>query len=280
MNQTSFSLETFAASDGYRFWSRRYPATGVARANLVCLHGIQSHGGWYEHSCTELARAGFNVYFLDRRGSGLNDANRGDVRHYRRLLDDVVEFVRGPIHAGLPVFLLGISWGGKLAVALERYQPGLVKGLVLVCPGVFPQVRLPFLRRLRIFLARWLNPCKLFPIPLTDPELFTTNPRWLDFLRTDPLALHLATARFLVHSTRLDWYARRAAADVKIPVLLQLAEQDRIIDNGKTRAFVESFATADKEIIEYPGAHHTLEFEPDPEPFITAIRHWLEKRVP
>jgi alpha-beta hydrolase superfamily lysophospholipase len=277
--ERAYTLETFTASDGYRFWYRRFPAGGAARADLVCLHGIQSHGGWYEHSCTELARAGFNVYFLDRRGSGLNDANRGDTRGYRRLLDDVVEFLQSPPRGKLPLFLLGISWGGKLAVGLQRYRPGLVKGLVFLCPGLFPQVRVPFLRRLRIFFARLFNPCKLFPIPLNEPELFTANPRWLDFLRTDPLALHLATARFLVHSARLDWYVHRAAADVKVPVLLQLAERDRIIDNGKTRAFVESFATPDKEIIEYPGAHHTLEFEPTPETFIRDIRNWLEKRV-
>jgi alpha-beta hydrolase superfamily lysophospholipase len=275
--ETAYSLDTFPASDGYRFWYRRYPAIGTARADLVCLHGIQSHGGWYENSCTQLARAGFNVFFLDRRGSGLNDACRGDARKYRRLLEDVAEFIQA--RNDRPLFLLGISWGGKLAVALQKYHPGLVKGLVLLCPGFFPQVRVPFLRRLRIFLASLLNPCKLFPIPLNDPDLFTTNPRWLDFLRTDPLALHLATARFLVNSTRLDWYLRSAPALVNVPVLLQLAERDRIIDNGKTRGFIETFATTDKEIIEYPGAQHTLEFEPDPEKFIGDLQNWLLKRL-
>ncbi len=37
---------------------------------LFYVHGIQSHAGWYDHTCTALSRAGYQVYFLDRRGEG------------------------------------------------------------------------------------------------------------------------------------------------------------------------------------------------------------------
>ena len=63
-----------------------------------------------------------------------------------------------------------------------------------------------------------------------------------------------------------------------MPVLLLLAEQDRIIDNERTRRFVERFASSDEETIEYPGAHHTLEFEPEPERFIDDVIGWLGRR--
>jgi alpha-beta hydrolase superfamily lysophospholipase len=57
-----------------------------------------------------------------------------------------------------------------------------------------------------------------------------------------------------------------------------LAERDRIIDNQRTRAFVERFAGTDRMIIEYPDASHTLEFEPEPDGFIGDVRRWLEVR--
>jgi alpha-beta hydrolase superfamily lysophospholipase len=128
-------------------------------------------------------------------------------------------------------------------------------------------------------VARLVSPRKLFPIPLNDPALFTANPRWLQFLRDDPLALHRATARFLFESARLDLYLRFTPPHVKVPVLLLLAGHDRIIDNGRTRAFVERFAADDKTVIEYPGAHHTLEFEPEPESFISDLAAWLGDRA-
>ena len=300
-----YTIDEFNAGDGYTWHYRRYAAVGVPRADVVFIHGIQSHAGWYEHSSASLAQAGFNVYFLDRRGSGLNQSERGDAPNFRRLLDDLAEFLtslgqgdketgrqgdRSPISLSpclpvslsssrLPLFLAAISWGGKLAVALERRHPGLVDGLILACPGFFSKVRPTLGQRLLIILYRLFRPRKLFPIPLNEPELFTANPVRHQFLRDDPLRLKYATARLLLESARLDAYLHFVPKYVHVPVLLLLAENDRIIHNRRTREYVQKFATPDKQIIEYPGAHHTLEFEPDPERFIADMRDWLERQV-
>jgi alpha-beta hydrolase superfamily lysophospholipase len=279
--ETCFAIEEHTAGDGYRWRYRRFRPKGEARAEVVCIHGVQSHGGWYEHSCRRLSQGGFAVSFLDRRGSGLNEQARGDTPGFRRLLDDVAEYLL-PVRqhtSGKQVFLLAISWGGKLAIALQRRHPGLVDGIILLCPGFFARVRPPLGQRLAILWSRLARPRRLFPIPLNDPQLFTANPRWLQFLREDPFRLHQATARFLIESVRLDGYVRFCRRHVRVPLLLLLAEKDRIIDNGRTRRFVERLPVADKEIIEYLGAHHTLEFEPEPEGFIRDMRTWLERRL-
>lgn len=283
----AYTIGEHQASDGYRWKYRRYGASETPRGLVVILHGIQSHAGWYEHSCTELSRAGYGVSFLDRRGAGMNTEARGDTPSFRRLLDDVAEFLtdlprtvpRGHTVARLPVFLAGISWGGKLAVALERRYPGLIDGLMLLCPGFFAKVRPPLGQRLLVVLLRLLRPRKLFPVPLNDPELFTANPRWQEFVRHDPLRLHQATVRLMLESARLDGFLRFVPKYVHVPVLLLLAEHDRVIRNDRTRAYVERFATPDKTVIEYAGAHHTLEFEPEPARFIADLRAWLDQHT-
>jgi alpha-beta hydrolase superfamily lysophospholipase len=277
-----YRVETHTASDGYRFGCRHYPVpagTAGASAHVVVIHGVQSHAGWYEHSCTCLSEAGFEVSFLDRRGSGMNEQDRGDAPGFRRLLDDIAEFVRASRtqQPTRKTFLVAISWGGKLAAALQRRHPGLVDGLVLICPGFFARVRPSRKQQLGIVWSRLVAPRRLFPIPLNEPELFTASPRWQQFLRDDPLRLRQATARFLLESARLDGYLTIVPSHVRVPVLLLLAEHDRIIDNDRTRRFVERFASTDKEVIEYPGAHHTLEFEPEPDGFIGDLRGWLER---
>jgi alpha-beta hydrolase superfamily lysophospholipase len=271
------AILTHKAGDGYRWKYRRYDPPGPARGRVVCVHGIQSHGGWYDHSCRRLAEAGFEVSFLDRRGSGLNEQDRGDAPSFRRLIDDIAEFLQSP---GLrPVFLVAISWGGKLAVGLQRRHPGVVDGLALLCPGFRAIVKPPLRQRLGIAWSYLAAPRRLFPVPLNDPELFTTSPEWQQFLRDDPLSVRQATARFLAHSVRLDAYLRLAPSCVTVPVLLLLAGRDRIIDNVRTRRFVESFAATDKTVIEYPEAHHTLEFEPRPHRYIDELIAWLERQV-
>ena len=64
---------------------------------------------------------------------------------------------------------------------------------------------------------------------------------------------------------------------VRVPVLLMLAEHDRIIDNARTRVYVQQFATSDRQVIEYPGAHHTLEFEPEPARYVDDLIGWLDR---
>ncbi len=254
---TLYTNETFPASDGYPFWYRRYDpfaaGFGAPRGEIVCLHGIQSHSGWYDYSSSRLCAARFRVHFLDRRGSGMNSRERGDTPNFQQLIDDVTHFLQAlRTDPALPLFLLAISWGGKLALGLLRQDVADLRGLVLVCPGIFPKVRPTLRERLAIGRSRLLAPQRRFRIPLSDPQLFTATPRWQQFIQQDPLSLREASARLLVESVRLDRYIRSAPTSVVIPTMLLLAGQDRIIDNQCTRAYVEQFRTHDKEILEYP----------------------------
>jgi alpha-beta hydrolase superfamily lysophospholipase len=248
---------------------------------VLFLHGIRSHGGWYTRSCAELAGAGYEVIFLDRRGSGMNSAHRGDSPAFSRLLDDCVEFIKDfrRERAGLPLFLGGISWGGKLAVGVPYRCPGLIDGLILACPGLVPIIAPPFVQRLRIAAARVVRPSRQFPIPLNEPELFTADPQWQTFIDTDRFGLRQASSRFLFGSFSLDLYLKRASRKIVEPTLLLLAGQDRVISNHGTREFVGRFRSTDVSVIEYPEAHHTLEFEGPTHPFVTDMRHWIDKQI-
>src|SRR5258708_6872444 len=86
-------IRTYIASDGYRLHYRHWEPAAAPRAIVVALHGIQSHSGWFTYSSERLAEAGFEVCFLDRRGSGMNEPGRGHVIHYERLVNDVSQFL-------------------------------------------------------------------------------------------------------------------------------------------------------------------------------------------
>jgi len=279
----SFTVQSFVAGDGYPLRYRRYDppgGPGKGQGCVVCIHGVASHAGWYEYSCRRIGEAGYTVAFLDRRGAGMNALARGDTPSFRRLVDDLAEFLEAfPEHYSdrlqkKPV-LVAISWGGKLALALEKRRPGRTSALALLCPGIFPRVGPALRDRLGITWSRLVSPARLFAVPLSEPELFTANRHWQDFIRTDPLFLRQATARFFFESVRLDWYIKRAGRHVRVPLLLMLAGEDRIIQNARTRGFIEQFPSVDKRILEYAGAHHTLEFEPNPDRYLGDLVDWL-----
>lgn len=267
------------ASDGYEFAYRRLVPKESSRGEVIILHGIQSHGGWYLDTAQWLRERGWTVSLPDRRGSGLNPDNRGDCPSFRRLLDDVADFVQVVRQANKPVIILAISWGGKLALALPKRHPGVCDGLVLVAPGVCRLSRPGILTRLHVLASRLIWPTRLFPIPLNDPALFTDNPDRRRYIADDALSLRLATARLLVENARLSVYLRSARRRVTVPTLVMLAGRDRIIDNRRTRRFLRK-VPGPVSVTEFAASAHTLEFEQSGPPYFGRLGQWLDLWFP
>lgn len=268
---------TLRFSDGYAAFARLWIAARP-RGCVLYLHGIQSHGGWFESSAARLAEDGWVVLLPDRRGSGRNQQDRGHAASPRRLLQDAVECLN-ELHqrTGLTTaHLVGVSWGGKLALAMRRFAPARLASLTLVAPGLFPLVDLPFMEKVRVGWSILAAPRSLFDIPLNDPELFTANPRRQQFIRDDPLKLAQVTTGFLVASRRLDRYALAVRHDPRgCPLRVYLAGHDRIIDNRRTREFIRRLRWPERTILEYPDARHTLEFEDDPQAYFADLADGL-----
>jgi acylglycerol lipase len=271
-------VETQRASDGYPLHVLVWPVVGRVRGRCVILHGVQSHGGWYHVLGRTLAEGGYEAHFPDRRGSGSNTVDRGHAKSARRLIADVAERLQSLRDAEprVPLALAGISWGGKTALVTAARHPTLVDLIALICPGLQPRVDVSRRERLAIGWAFVTNRRKRFPIPLSDPALFTANPEGQRFIAADPLGLRDATASMLAVSSFLDRMVRKAPPRVTQPIVLMLAGCDRIIDNSKTSAYFDRLASKDKTVIEYPEGHHTLEFDADPTLYGRDLLAWLD----
>ncbi len=273
MPELAPQIQHVAAADGYRYAVRIWPAA-QPRVRVVFIHGIISHGGWYHPSAKRLAQAGCEVHFLDRRGSGLNLAARGDTPAHETWLTDVESYVeRLPVD--LPRVLLGISWGGKLAPAVAMRRPDLLAGVGMICPGLYARQQANVAQRAALRAAAALGlRSTLIDIPLKDPALFTDTPAWQEYIRRDPLTLRRITVRFAREDLKLNDLARGAAERVAIPALMMLAGREKIVDNERTRDFYQRLASSEKTLIEYPEAAHTLEFEPDPTQYLDDLQQW------
>ena len=248
---------------------------------VVFLHGIASHGGWFAETAVDLDTQGVAVYAPDRRGSGRSGGPRGHLNRYERALDDVDEVVRlvSAEHPGTPVFLAGSSWAAKLAVVYAAQRPSSLSGLLLLGPGLLPKVSLSRARQLVVVVGHLVAPTARLAIPLT-PELYTTNPRYLDAIRADRRRLLKATTRFLWETGRLDRRRRRAAAGLELPLLLLQGEDDAMMDVAGTRQWFSRLGVKDKTYRSYPGAGHTLDFEPDRSRYLADMLGWLSARIP
>ena len=253
----------------------------MPRGLIVALHGIQSHSGWYTWSSEKLAEAGYDVYFADRRGSGLNGLQRGHADHGQRLLSDVRQLIQLAQHehtdTSLPLTLMSVSWGGKIAAALAATWPEEVDRLALLYPGLIPQLQPTWWQSLQLNLARHFDiRQKGIDIPLTDPALFTDVAEHQQFIAEDPLTLHRVTSGFLNAGRDLDRITQERCDRINQPTLLMLAGRDQVINNTATGQLAARFGTERQTVIRYPAAQHTLEFELDRERFVSDLIAWLE----
>lgn len=272
------SEREFQTRDGSTLGYIASKAPGATTA-LVYLHGIESHAGWFAQAATLLQDRGYDVFSLDRRGSGINRENRGYVSghidHYQLLFDDIHDFIAPLRQHYRHVVLVGLSWGGKLATAYELEYPEDVDGLILVTPGIKALVDVSLPTKLKIVLFAQLSPQSPIASPIA-PEMFTTTPRYLEYIKSDPSRLTHATARFYWQSSRLDSYLAGNIDALDRPTLLLLAGQDRIIDNAGVLGMLNRGNTDKLTVINYPDQTHSVQFD-DPERLVQDMDHWLQQ---
>lgn len=272
---------TWSMTDGYVLRGRLWPSpVPAADLGILYLHGIQSHGGWFEGSAGRLAERVGPVLLPDRRGSGLNAAARGDAPSAQRWLADLDELAdwMEREHAVRRFGVVGVSWGGKLAALWALRHPHRVTHVLLIAPGLFPRVDIGWRARLRVAWSLVTRPTREFPVPLDDPALFTDNPAGRQFIADDPLKLTHVTARFLLASSQLDRRLRRVARGaLRAETTLLLAEHDRIIHNAPTVTWLRRVAAAEPSVDTWPGAAHTLEFESDVAALDRRLEAWAAR---
>jgi len=244
---------------GQRELRYRVVRAPAERHTLLYLHGIESHGGWFLPAARGLAERGCTTYLLDRRGSGLNrDGQVGDAESADELLEDVRAFRSA---AGLDsLVLVGLSWGGKLAVAAALDDPEGVCAVVLVTPGLVPRVGLTWTQKLHALFSLANGGRARIELPI-EPEMFTRTPRYLDYIENDPDRIHLVTARFLKATHTIDRRIRAGVPRLHVPVLLLLAENDEIIDNDRTRDLLRRLPEKRLRVEFYEGATHAIQFD-------------------
>lgn len=270
---------TYIGADGRPLGFIAYRSVAEPRrVALVYLHGIESHAGWFAAAAGLLQRQGYDVLCLDRRGSGINRENRGFESGYAESLDQLLEdvdlFVRSISHRYDHIVLTGLSWGGKLAVGYALTHPDQSPGIILITPGLRALVDVPLLTKVGVFAASVVRPKTRFATPI-EPEMFTTTPEYLRYIKEDPLRLREVTARFLMISRELEQYIDENIAGNQLPIQLHLAGKDRIIDNRGVLEVLQRGAQSQLDVVLYPEQTHSIQFDA-PEQMVAEMIRWLD----
>ncbi|UCF92169.1 MAG: alpha/beta fold hydrolase [Desulfobacterales bacterium] len=239
---------------------RIFGASG-RRTPVIMSHGLQSHSGWFVQSAALLANQGHPVYSMDRRGSGLSQAKRGDLKDFKIMIEDihsVADFIQKE-HAKEQVYVLGHCFGAIPATAFACLYPQLVKGLILTTPAIYTKTEPSLYWKLRILLTPAGTGDFMVPNPL-QTSMFTELKEYEAFIKSDSLSLKAASGDFYYEVHRARKYLHKNIQRLTMPVLMGIAAGDPICDNRRNLDFFKEIPAEDKTLIEYNDARHILEF--------------------
>jgi acylglycerol lipase len=268
-------IKTIECADGYHLQFRVWPAKGLPVATLVLVNGMMSHSGWFRELATLLALLQINVVGADRRGSGLNQRDRGDVPSREILLSDLLGIIDQEA-SGVPVYMVGWCWGGVLAVNAALEFGDRFRGIVLLAPGLFlsAQIKRAIHDDMEV-LHQMAAPRGLLPSPMKE-EMFTDIPEFRELMARDVLAVREFTPRFIQVSRQMQLVAAARLAQLTHPVLLLLAAYDQVVDNKTTLARFQKLRRAAVTSVTLP-CNHGLQFEA-PQEIASNIKNWLARQ--
>jgi len=245
------------ATDGATLPLSVWRPQGVPRAVVLALHGFNDYRQAFAEVGPFLAAKGIATYAYDQRGFGAT-AQRGIWPGSETLMDDArtVAALLRQAHPGPPLYLLGESMGGAVAMSALAETPEATDGTVLVAAAVWGRATMNPLQR----AALWLLAHSAPGLRLSGRGLGITasdNEAMLRALGEDPLVLRDARVDALWGLANLMDRALAAVPGLTTPALVLYGERDEIIPR---RPFCRMLAAlpASARFAIYPNGYHML----------------------
>jgi alpha-beta hydrolase superfamily lysophospholipase len=271
-------------ADGFELHCRSWmPAE--PRGVIVIVHGLAEHGGRYAETAAFFAARGWAVLAGDLRGHGRSPDPAGRRVHVGRFSDffhDVDAFLGAARTAcpGLPIFLLGHSMGGLIAISYVLRNSSGLGGAVVSSPALdaHPEFRPPLLLRLLVGLLSRLAPRMLFPSDL-DTSALSRDPEVVRAYLDDPLVSSKVSARFYSEMMAAMQRVREQADALAIPMLLMQSGADRLVDPDAPARWATSAPPGRIEFVRWEGFYHEMFNEPEKGAVRERTLDWLNTRL-
>ena len=229
-------------------------------ANLLCIHGLGLQSNSYEFFGKEQSKRGMAVYAIDVRGFGswMKAGGKTQVNFDECLLDikQAAESIRAA-NPGIPLYILGESMGGAIALRAASMYPDLIDGLISSVPAGerFNQGK----TSMKVFL----NLLSGFNLANVGGDLVnqaTQNAKLKDKWQQDPLArLNLTPQELIQFQDFMNTNHDAAKKLTDMPVLFVQGNGDQLVKPEGTWELFNSVAVKDKSFFAVPGEHLIFE---------------------
>ena len=225
-------------ADGSRLPLRSWLPAGPPQAVVLALHGMNDYSNAFEGPGKTLAAKGIAVYAYDQRGFG-QGPHAGWWSSTRSMADDAITALHllHARHPQAPLYLLGESMGGAVAIEAGMQAPPELSGIILSAPAVWGRSSMGLFQRAALWLSYKIAPG------------WTLTGRGLKIQPSDNIDMLRALSRdpLIIKGTRVDSIhglvdlmdaAQADAPRLTLPILALYGAKDQVIPPAPTWAAI------------------------------------------
>ena len=177
----------------------------------------------------------------------------------------------------LPLYVMGHSLGGGIAIHFCAQYGKFLNGLILSAPGYKTGGTIS---PLTIMVGRIL--VHFFPrlrLHSTSSPGLSRDPQVVENYRKDPLASHFNTLK--QGAEVLDAFKKipELCQQITVPTIILHGTADSVILPQGSFEILQALKAADKELHYLPGVFHEPHLDLDKENFFSILTRWLEKKI-
>ncbi|RXZ39004.1 alpha/beta hydrolase [Oxalobacteraceae bacterium CAVE-383] len=266
------------APDGVTLFYREWPAVNP-RGAVFIAHGLGEHSGRYAELAGVFNALGLSVRAQDHRGHGRSGGARGSIAQAGDFLRDMKQlFDHFALAQHSTPFLFGHSMGGLIAARFATGGFSPVRGLMLSSPAL--AIYLSRFQRLLLSVGSALAPGLAVATGLPSNQL--SHDEAIQSIAAGDVLNHRKVAprvvRFMLDAIE---HCMADAPALRMPVLLQFAGDDALVDPAGSEAFYARLPQIDKTRHRYEHAYHEIfnEAQPLRGQVQQDLREWIEARL-
>jgi len=254
-----------------------------AKGIVIIVHGIGEHSGRYGNIVNAMEKRKISFYSMDNRGHGKSTGTRGHVDSFMEYVYDLRMFANmiHEAHKDLPVFILGHSLGGAIALRYAlTYQDDLA-GLILSAPALVPLVKPGFFLNVVAGILSNTFSSLTFSSKL-DPVYLSHDETVLKEYMNDPLVHDRISPRLYTEIKKNAEFCFDHAFELNAPILIFHGAADRLIDNAGSDLLEREVSSVDKRFVAFPSLYHeTLnEIPKERDKVLSLVASWIVSRLP
>jgi acylglycerol lipase len=268
---------SLASADGTTLFWQAW-CVDEPRGAVAVVHGLGEHSGRYASLAAGLNAGGVACWAVDLRGMGRSDGQRGYVRRWQEWVDDCAAFVRMVVEetGGVEVVPLGHSFGGVVVTTAVLDGAVTPRRFVLSNPAFLAAVRVPAWKLLVGQVASRVTP-RLAMSNEVDPAVLSRDPDVGAAYARDTLVHDRITSRLFTEWRAASGRALARAAELRVPALVIVSEEDRLIDREGALEFAKRAGNL-VTVRRYAGRYHEPFNDLGSDEVFDLIADWIRGR--